>query len=412
MSEDAVIIAPPIQAETQAVQWTARYGTRNYRPLPIAVYRASGVRVWDTEGREYLDCVGCYSAVACGHLNAAVVGAARAQLEKMAIVGRVVDTPELGVFLKRLCEYTQMDRACPMNSGAEAVETAIKIARKWAYTVKGVPRGQAEILVAEGNFHGRTTTIAGLSSEARYRDDFGPSTPGFRVVPFGDHASVAGAISERTAAVLMEPIQAEGGVVLPPPGFMAGLRRLCAERNVLLIWDEVQTGFCRTGARFAWQHEEARPDMVCLGKALGGGVYPVSAVAGRDEVMCVLEPGDHGSTFGGNPLAAVVGLAAMDEMDRLGLAERSARLGDLLRAGLTSIRLPIVKDVRGRGLLIGLEVNESVCAKGLNLAFLSEGILTKETRARTFRFAPPLTIEEDDVYEIVRRTGRALAAMS
>jgi ornithine--oxo-acid transaminase len=412
ISESAVEIGSRAQSQMQAIKWSARYGTHNYQPLPIAICRARDARVWDTDGREYLDCVGCYSAVACGHLNPAVVDALRAQLDRLAIVGRAVDTAELGVLLKRLCEYTQMDRACPMNSGAEAVETAIKIARKWAYTVKGVPRDQAEIIVAEGNFHGRTTTIVGFSSEARHRADFGPHAPGFQLVPFGDLAAVEAAFTECTAAVLMEPIQAEGGIVLPPPGFMAALRRLCTERNVLLIWDEIQTGFCRTGARFAWQHEDASPDMVCLGKALGGGVYPVSAVAGRDQVMRVLEPGDHGSTFGGNPLAAVVGLAAMDEMDRLELAERSAQLGDLLREGLTGIRLPVVKDVRGRGLLLGLEVDEHVCAKRLNLAFLREGILTKETRARTFRFAPPLTIDEDDVYEIVRRAGRALAAVS
>jgi ornithine--oxo-acid transaminase len=412
MSHGTVLIRAERPTEKEALAWTARYGTHNYQPLPIAVARAQGARVWDTDGREYIDCVGCYSAVACGHLNPAVVGAVRAQLEKLAIVGRAVDTAELGVFLKRLCEYTEMDRACPMNSGAEAVETAIKIARKWAYTVKGVPRGDAEIVVAEGNFHGRTTTIVGFSSEPRYRADFGPYAPGFRLVPFGDLDAVRVALSDRTAAVLMEPILAEGGVVVPPPGFMADLRRLCSERNVLLIWDEVQTGFCRTGERFAWQHEDSRPDMVCLGKALGGGVYPVSAVAGREAAMSVFQPGDHGSTFGGNPLAAVVGLAAMDEMDRLALAERSARLGALLREHLAALRLPVVKDIRGLGLLVGLEVSDSVCAKSLNLAFLAEGILTKETRARTFRFAPPLTIEEDDVYEIVRRAGRALAAIS
>ncbi|MBN2372135.1 MAG: ornithine--oxo-acid transaminase [Vicinamibacteria bacterium] len=399
-------------AEAQAIEWISRYGTYNYQPLPIAVHHARESRVWDTEGRDYLDCIGCYSAVSCGHLNPAVVAAIGSQLHKLAIVGRAVNATELGVFLKRLCEYAQMDRACPMNSGAEAVETAIKIARKWAYTVKGVPREQAEIIVAEGNFHGRTTTIVGFSSEARHRADFGPFASGFRLVPFGDLAAVEAAFSDQTAAVLMEPIQAEGGIILPPPGFMAGLRRLCAERNVLLIWDEIQTGFCRTGIRFAWQHEDARPDMVCLGKALGGGVYPVSAVAGRDDVMGVLRPGDHGSTFGGNPLAAVVGLAAMDEMDRMGLAERSRRLGSQLHEGLAELRLPVVKDVRGRGLLVGLEVDESVCRKSLTRAFLRVGILTQETRARTYRFAPPLTIEEDDVFEIVRRAAQALATAS
>ncbi len=384
-----------------------RYGTRNYEPLPVVIDRARGARVWDSDGREYVDCVGCYSAVACGHLNPVVLDAVRRQIEKIAIVGRAVHTMELGLFLERLCAFTQMDRACPMNTGAEAVETALKIARKWAYTVKGVPRDQAEIVVAEGNFHGRTTTIVGFSSEPRYRDDFGPYGAGFRLVPFGDLAAVEAAITARTAAVLMEPIQAEGGILLPPAGFLAGLRRLCSQRGVLLIWDEIQTGFCRTGARFAWQHEDAVPDMVCLGKALGGGVYPVSAVAGRDAVMRVLEPGDHGSTFGGNPLAAAVGLAAMDEMERLGLTERSARLGARLREGLAALQSPLVQDVRGRGLLVGLEVREGTPTKSLNLAFLREGVLTKETRARTFRFAPPLTIDEDEVDEVVKRTGRA-----
>ena len=298
--------------------------------------------------------------------------------------------------------------ACPMNTGAEAVETAIKLARKWAYTRKGVANDSAEIIVAEGNFHGRTTTIIGFSSEEGYKAGFGPFTPGFRAVPFGDIAALRAAITPNTAAVLMEPVQAEAGILFPPPGYLAAVRRLCTEENVLLIWDEIQTGFCRAGTKFAWQHEDARPDLMCLGKALGGGLFPVSAVTGTAEVLSVFQPGDHGSTFGGNPLGAVVAVAAMAELETSGLAERSANMGARLQAGLSGLDHPAIEDVRGRGLLVGLEVREGTDTQRLTAAFLAHGLLTKETRHRTFRFAPPLIIDAPTVDQIVDRTKSAL----
>ncbi|MEQ1934449.1 MAG: aminotransferase class III-fold pyridoxal phosphate-dependent enzyme, partial [Fimbriimonadaceae bacterium] len=304
-----------------------------------------------------------------------------------------------------------MDVVCAMNTGAEAVETAIKLARKWAYTVKGVPQDRAEILVAQDNFHGRTTTIVGFSTEAQYKENFGPFTPGFKVIPFGDIEAVRANITPNTAAVLMEPIQAEGGILFPPDGFMSELRQLCTLNNVLLIWDEIQTGFCRTGKNFAWQHEDAEPDLMCLGKALGGGVLPVSAVVGKRDVMSVFKPGDHGSTFGGNPLACVVAMAAMVEMEEKGLCEASARLGARLLNALKEMPHDFIEDVRGRGLLVGLEVKEGTDTKKLAAAFLENGILTKETRSRTFRFATPLTITDDQLDEVISRTRIALDSL-
>lgn len=398
--------------DNEVLAMTERFGTHNYLPLPINLVRGEGVFVWDGEGKRYFDCIGSYSAVANGHLSPAVVRAAIAQLQKLTLTSRAVYTTELARFLERLCEYTGADMACPMNTGAEAVETAIKLARKWAYTVKGVPRDQAEILVAKNNFHGRTTTIVGFSTEGQYRDLFGPFAPGFKIVPFGDLGAVEAAMGPNTCAVLMEPIQAEAGILFPPEGFMAGLRQLCDARDTLLVWDEIQTGFCRTGKKFAWQHEAAEPDMMCLGKALGGGVLPVSAVVGKRKVMEVFQPGDHGSTFGGNPLAAAVAVAAMDEMDELDLAGNSACQGKRLREGLREMAsgplAPVIEDVRGRGLLLGLEVRAGIDTDALQKSFLEQGVLTKETRSRTFRFAPPLTLGDQELAELLSRIEAAL----
>lgn len=395
-------------SDADAIRLTEQYGTHNYHPLPVNIVAARDIFAYDGSGKEYIDCIGCYSAVANGHLSEFIVDAARKQLDKLTLVSRAVYTSELALFLQELCAYTSFDMACPMNTGAEAVETAIKLARKWAYTKKGVKRDQAEIIVASENFHGRTTTIIGFSSEEQYREGFGPFAPGFKVVRFGDIDAVRAAITAHTAAVLMEPIQAEGGILFPPPGFMSELRQVCSENNVLLIWDEIQTGFCRTGKKFAWEHEDAKPDMMCLGKALGGGVFPVAAVVGAKSVMEVFVPGDHGSTFGGNPLACVIALAALEEMDREGLAECSALRGRQLLDGLHSLPQDKIHDIRGRGLLVGLEVKEGTDTTQLVNRFLEEGILTKETRHRTFRFAPPLTISEQLISEIVDRVGRAL----
>ena len=394
--------------DAESIALNERYGTHNYHPLPINIVSATGAFAYDGSGKEYIDCVGSYSAVAHGHLSKRIMGAVHIQLEKLTLTSRAVYTNELGVFLERLCDYTQMDMACPMNTGAEAIETALKLARKWAYTVKGVPKDQAEIIVAQDNFHGRTITIVGFSTETGYQNGFGPFTPGFKIVPFGDLEAVRKAITPNTAAILMEPIQAEGGILMPPAGFMAGLRKLCTEQNVLLIWDEIQTGFARTGKRFAWEFEDAKPDLICLGKALGGGLYPVAAVAGTKEVMSVFKPGDHGSTFGGNPLAAIVGLAAIESLQDLDLCGMSEQKGATLKAKLENLNHPVVDEVRGRGLLVGLEVKEGIDTERLTNSFLENGILTKETRHRTFRFAPPLVIEDALIDRIVEKTKIAL----
>ncbi len=399
-------------SDQQSITITERYSTHNYHPLPVNIVRAQGIYAWDGTGKEYIDCIGSYSAVAHGHLSEAVIKAVTDQLEILTLTSRAVYTSEMAILSQALCEYTELDMACPMNTGAEAVETAIKLARKWAYTVKGIEENQAEIITAKDNFHGRTTTIIGFSTEENYKANFGPFTPGFLSVPFGDFSAIENEISKNTAAILMEPIQAEGGILFPPEGFMSQLRKLCDQHQILLIWDEIQTGFCRTGKKFAWMHEDAKPDLICLGKALGGGIYPVSAVVGRKQVMEVFQPGDHGSTFGGNPLAAVVAIAAMAELDQENLAERSEKLGKKLLNGLRNLKHNCIKEVRGRGLLIGLEVKNGTDTEKLATSFLNEGILTKETRHRTFRFAPPLVIEDDLIDEIVRRTSNALDAVS
>ena len=396
--------------EEQTEDLTNRYGAHNYHPLPVTVARTEGATVFGPDRRAYIDCIGSYSAVAYGHLSPFLVDTARAQLGVSALTSRAVYTPELALFLEGLCLFTGFDMVCPMNTGAEAVETAIKLARKWGYTKKNIKRDLAEIIVADGNFHGRTTTLIGFSSEPGYKENFGPFTPGFVSMPFGDIAALEAAITSRTAAVLLEPIQAEAGIIIPPAGYMTAVRKLCSKHNVLLIWDEVQTGFGRTGKTFSWQHEDARPDMICLGKALGGGILPVSAVAGTRDVMEVFHPGDHGSTFGGNPLACAVALAAIAELEVQGLAERSRILGERLKTKFLELNHPNIADVRGRGLLVGLEVTAETDAARLTQAFLDVGLLTKETRHHTFRFAPPLTIDENLVDEIAVRVNSALKA--
>lgn len=400
-----------VMSDSEAIRINEQYGTHNYHPLPVNIVSGKGALAYDGNGKEFYDCIGSYSAVANGHLSPGLVEVTKKQLEKVTLTSRAVYTSELALFLKTLCEFTGFDMACPMNTGAEAVETAIKLARKWAYTKKGVPNNQAEILVAEGNFHGRTTTIISFSTEEAYRENFGPFTPGFKAVPFGDIAALEASITPNTAAILMEPIQAEGGIIFPPAGYLEQVRELCNKHNVLLIWDEIQTGFCRTGKRFAWQHENAKPDMMCLGKALGGGIMPVSAVVGIKDVMSVFQPGDHGSTFGGNPLAAVVATATMDEMVEMDLENRSHSMGELLKEEFRNLNHPMIVDVRGQGLLIGLEVSPECDSAKLTDLLLEEGVLTKETRSHTFRFAPPLIINESDVKEIANRVHKALARL-
>ena len=397
--------------DEQSLAMAEEFGAHNYAPIPVNIVRGDGVHVWDGAGNEYIDCVGAYSAVAHGHLNPRVVGAIVEQLKKLALTSRAYYTSEAALLVKGLAQYAEMDMVCPMNTGAEAVETCIKLARKWAYTKKGVEHNKAEVIVCENNFHGRTTTIVGFSSEAQYRDGFGPFTPGFRMVPFGDIAALTSAITPNTAAIMFEPIQAEGGIIVPPEGYLADVRKLCDQNNVLLVLDEVQTGFCRTGRKFAWMYEDAKPDLMAVGKPLGGGLLPVSAAIGSREVMGVFKPGDHGSTFGGSPLAAVAALAAMAEMEVGDYAGRSAALGARLKQAIIDIQSPKVIEVRGKGLLVGMEVSPDVDGKKLTKAFIANGVLTKETRSHTFRFAPPLIVGEDVIAQIVERTRKALDAV-
>lgn len=396
--------------DAKAIEITEKYGARNYKPLPVNIVHGDGAQVWDGNGREYIDCIGAYSAVAHGHLNEAVVVALRKQLDRLAVTSRAAYTSEVALFMQALAEYAELDMVCPMNTGAEAVETCIKLARKWAYTKKGVAADQAEIITFEGNFHGRTTTIVGFSSEEQYKENFGPFTPGFITIPFDDLAAVEEAINGNTAAILIEPIQAEGGIIIPEDGYLKGLHELCDKHNVLLIFDEVQTGFCRTGFDFAWMYEQAKPDLLAVGKPLGGGILPVSAAIGRREVMEVFLPGDHGSTFGGNPLGAVVALAALLEMEREDYSGRSKANGEYLLKAFQSFDFDFIEDIRGRGLLVGLEVEEGFDTKRLSDELLARGILTKETRNRTFRFSPPIVIERSALDQVVERVESALKA--
>jgi ornithine--oxo-acid transaminase len=386
-----------------------RYGATNYAPLPVVLARGEGVWLWDDEGRRYLDMLSAYSAVSFGYGHPKLVRVLAEQAQRLAVTSRAFHSDTLGPFLQKLCELTGMDRALPMSTGAEAVETAIKCARKWAYTVKKVPDGTAEIVCAMGNFHGRTSTIVGFSSEAQYRENFGPFSGGFRPVPFGDARALEAAITPNTAAFLVEPIQGEAGIVVPPEGYLTECARICRANNVLLLVDEVQTGLGRTGAFLACDHEGVKPDGIMLGKALGGGLMPVSAFVAREEVMGVFRPGDHGSTFGGNALGAAVGRAALDVLVEEKLAARAAAMGAYLLGRLQSISSPVVADVRGKGLLIGLELVASVPARRFVETLLRHGVLSKDTHGTVARFAPPLVIGREEIDWGVQRIRDALA---
>ncbi|MFB3054979.1 MAG: ornithine--oxo-acid transaminase [Alphaproteobacteria bacterium] len=387
---------------TNAVDLEKRFGAANYAPLPVTIVRGEGVHLWDDKGRRYLDMLGAYSAVSFGHCHPRLVRALTEQAGRLDILSRVYSNDRLGPFLARVCELTGMDRALPMNTGAEAVETALKAARKWAYTVKGVADDRAEIIAAEGNFHGRTIAVTGLSTVAQYRDGFGPFPPGLVLVPFGDAAALEAAITPNTACFLVEPIQGEGGIVVPPQGYFTDVERICRAHDVLLICDEIQTGLGRTGKLLAYQHEGITPDGVTLGKALGGGLFPVSMFLATDEVMGVFNPGDHGSTYGGNPIAAAVGLAALDLLVEDRLVERAADLGEHLLARLNALDSPAIAEVRGRGLFVGIEIHERA-ASALDVveALMGAGVLTKETHRNTVRLAPPFVIEKAEIDEAV-----------
>ena len=371
-----------------------RYGAHNYHPLDVVIERGEGVWVFDVDGRRYLDCLSSYSALNQGHVHPKILKAMQEQATRLTLTSRAFRNDQLPMLFKELSELSGYESSLVMNSGAEGVETAIKLARKWAYHVKDVPRYEAEIIVCQGNFHGRTTTIISFSSEPQYRDDFGPYTPGFVSLPYGDAQAVRKAIGPKTAAVLIEPIQGESGVIVPPQGYLAQVAQTCVEHNVLLIADEIQTGLGRTGRLFASDHEGVRPDIMVIGKALSGGFYPVSAVLADWEIMKLFRPGDHGSTFGGNPLGAAVSRAALRVIKEEKLVENAAQMGEYFLEQLAEINSPHVKDVRGKGLLIGVELYPGAGgARRFSESLAEYGILVKETHENVIRFAPPLIID-------------------
>jgi len=380
------------------IELEERYGAHNYHPLDIVLERGEGVWVYDVEGKRYLDCLSAYSAVNQGHVHPKILEALETQARKLTLTSRAFRNDQLPLFYKELSELTGYEMSLPMNSGAEAVETALKLARKWAYQVKGVPRYEADVIACAGNFHGRTITTVSFSTESLYRDDFGPFTPGFIIVPYGDAEAIKKAITSNTAAVLLEPIQGECGVIVPPEGYLRRVAEICRENNVLLIADEIQTGLGRTGKLFACQHENVRPDITVVGKALSGGFYPVSAILADRELLGLFTPGEHGSTFGGNPLAAAIARAALRVVEDERLPERAAELGEYFIEQLAEIPSPHVKEVRGRGLLIGVELKqEAGGARRFCEALQQKGVLAKETHEHVIRFAPPLVIDKDTI---------------
>ena len=386
---------PTVYDSAYFVELENQYSAHNYLPLDVVLERGEGVWVYDVDGKRYLDCLSAYSAVNQGHCHPAIQQAAVEQMRHITLTSRAFRNAEMGPFLEELCTLTGYDKALPMNSGAEAVETAIKAVRKWGYRIKGVAPEQAEVIVCEGNFHGRTTTIIGFSSNEQYRRDFGPFTPGFVTVPFGDVQALEKAITPYTVAFLVEPIQGEGGVVVPPEGYLRAAADVCARHNVLFVADEIQTGLGRTGYLFASHHENVRPDVAILGKALSGGFYPVSAVLTDDEVLGLFEPGDHGSTFGGNPLGAAIGRAALKVTQDEDLIRRSRELGAYFKTRVENIDSPHVDLVRGRGLFIGVVLNKP--ARPFCEALRDRGMLCKETHTYVIRIAPPLVITREQI---------------
>ena len=373
----------------------SRYGAKNYKPLDVVLTRGQGVHVWDVEGNRYLDCLSAYSAVNQGHCHPKILEAMVEQAGRLTLTSRAFRNDQLAPFYEELCALTHSTKVLPMNSGAEAVETAVKVARKWGYEVKGVAEGQAEIIVAADNFHGRTVAIVGFSTDPQSRGGFGPFAPGFKVVPYGDAGALEAAIGANTVAFLVEPIQGEAGVIIPPAGYLKRARELCTKHNVILILDEIQTGLGRTGRLLAEEHEGVEADLTLIGKALSGGFYPVSAVLSNSEVMGVLHPGEHGSTFGGNPLACAVARAALRVLTEEGMVENAARVGDRLQASLASIRSDKVREVRGRGLMLAVELHpEAGGARQYCVALQARGLLAKETHDHTIRIAPPLILTD------------------
>jgi ornithine--oxo-acid transaminase len=382
------------------------FGAHNYHPLDVVIDRAEGVWVYDVEGKRYLDCLAAYSAVNQGHCHPAILRTLHEQAAKVTLTSRAFRNEQLPLFCKDLHDLTGFDKVLPMNSGAEAVETAVKAARKWGYKVKGIPQDKAEVIVCAGNFHGRTVTVVSFSSSDQYRDGFGPFTPGFRIIPYGDIEALRSAINPNTCAFLVEPIQGEAGIVIPPTGFLRQASGLCRQNNVLLMTDEIQSGLGRTGKLFAYMHEEIVPDVLIVGKALAGGFYPVSAVLASAEVLGVFKPGDHGSTFGGNPLACAIARTALRVLIDEKMVERSAELGAYFLSRLQALRAPVIREVRGRGMWIGIELHQM--ARPYCEALMEEGILCKETHDRVIRIAPPLIITRPEIDWALQRLTKVL----
>ncbi|WP_102274036.1 ornithine--oxo-acid transaminase [Cytobacillus massiliigabonensis] len=389
------------------IEQTEKYGANNYHPLPIVISKAEGVWVEDPEGNKYMDMLSAYSAVNQGHRHPKIIQALKDQADRVTLTSRAFHNDQLGPWYEMVCKLTNKEMALPMNTGAEAVETAIKAARRWAYDVKGVADNQAEIIACIGNFHGRTMTAVSLSSDEEYKRGFGPMLPGIKLIPYGDLEALKNAITKNTAAFLIEPIQGEAGIVIPPEGFLKKAYEACKENNVLFIADEIQAGLARSGKMFACEWEDVDPDMYILGKALGGGVFPISCVVANKEVLGVFNPGSHGSTFGGNPMACAVSIASIDVLVEEKLAERSLKLGEYFKEKLKEINNPIIKEVRGRGLFIGVELTEP--ARKYCEALKEEGLLCKETHDTVIRFAPPLVISEEDLDWAIERIKKVLS---
>jgi ornithine--oxo-acid transaminase len=398
------------RSSRELIDLAANFSAHNYHPLPVVISKAEGVWAWDVEGKKYMDMLSSYSALNQGHLNKRIIAAAKEQLDRLTLTSRAFHNDQFGPFCEYMCEVTGQESTLLMNTGAEAVETALKAARKWGYKVKGVEKDRAEIITCENNFHGRTTTIVGFSSEEQYRDGFGPFAPGFKIIPYSDIGALKQAITPNTVAFLVEPIQGEAGIIMPDEGFLREAAAVCRENNVLLMLDEIQTGLGRTGKLFCYEHEGVTPDVLIVGKALGGGVFPVSGILARKEIMDVFEPGDHGSTFGGNPLGCAIGMEALKVIVDEDLPGKSAASGEYLMEKLRAIDSPHVKEIRGKGLLIGVEIKETsgtarpFCEKLKNL-----GILAKETHHQVIRFAPPLVISTEELDWALERIEQVLA---
>lgn len=396
-------------AQSDLIAIETQYGANNYKPLDVVLERGEGVYVWDVNGKRYLDFLSAYSAVNQGHGHPRIRQALIEQASRLPLTSRAFRNDQLPLFARELCELTGYEKMLPMNSGAEAVETALKLARRWGYRVKGIPQDQAEIITCKGNFHGRTISIISFSDEAQYQDGFGPFTPGFKLVPYGDIDALERAITPNTAAFMVEPIQGEGGVIIPPEGYLKRAYELCREHNVLFVADEIQTGLGRTGALFAVDHENARPDIITIGKALSGGFYPVSAVLADAAIMDMFQPGDHGSTFGGNPIASAVGRAALSVLVDENLIDNARDMGTYFMGRLRRIESTHIKEIRGRGLLIAVELHDSAGgARRFCEALKDEGLLCKETHNTVIRFAPPLVITRDDIDYAMERIERVL----